>query len=184
MKTIFALLLFLIPFGFVLAQCPTAGQDTSATYCPNEFFDVADLRSADADTNGVFIDPAGDTMTNTVISLTFPGQYSYFYHATDTSCPVDTAKYIIIITTPCWGGISENVLEKNTLIQSNPVSESLILKDDQYDYLEILDLSGRSVLVIPPSSGIQITVSQLESGNYLLVQEKSGIRQFQRFIKN
>ncbi len=183
MKTIFTLLLFLTPFGFALAQCPSAGQDTSATYCPNEFFDVADLRSADADTNGMFIDPAGDTMTNTVISLTFPGQYSYFYHVTDTNCPVDTAKYIVIITTPCWGEISENVLEKNTLIQTNPVKESLILKDDRYDRLEILDLSGRSVLVISPASGTHIQVSELESGNYLLIHEKNGIRQFQRFIK-
>lgn len=179
------LILFTAFCASLHAQCPNAGQDSSATYCPNEFFDVADLRSDDADTNGVFINPWGDTMTNTATSLVFPGQYSFFYHVTDTSCPVDTAKYVITIlpNSACSWGLTENTLENNRLIRSNPVNDELILIDPDYDLLEIHETSGRLVLSFSTEKS-SLDVSPLQSGNYLLIHEKNGIRQFQRFIKN
>lgn len=182
MKTIFTLLLFLVPSGFIFAQCPSAGQDSIPTYCPNELFDVADLRSDDADTNGVFIDPYSDTMTNTVISLTIPGQYTFFYLVSDTSCPVDSAKYVIIIYQGCTGGLSENTLENNWLIRSNPVKDELILIDPDYDLLEVYETSGRLVLRFSTEKS-SLDVSSLQNGNYLLIHEKNGVRQFQRFQK-
>lgn len=182
MKTIFTLILSIISSSFIFGQCPTAGRDTAVTYCKQEVFDVAELRSSDADTNGVFIDPAEDTMTNTAISLNFPGQYNYFYHVSDTSCPVDTAKYVITIVWCETGGVSETILEDNSLIQSNPVNDQLILNDSHYDELEIYETSGRRVLFFLDEKSI-IDVSKLERGNYILVLNKNGTKQFQRFIK-
>ncbi len=182
MKTIFTLILSLASSSFIFGQCPSAGQDTVVTYCRYEPFDVAELRSSDADTNGVFIDPAGDTMTNTAISLIFPGQYNYFYHVSDTSCPVDTAKYVITITWCETGGVSETILEDNSLIQTNPVNDLLILNDSHYNQLEIYETSGRRVLLFSDEKKV-IDISQLERGNYILVLEKNGTKQFQRFIK-
>ena len=182
MKTIFTLLLFLVSSGVIFAQCPSAGQDSMPIYCPHEIFDVADLRSIDADTNGVFIDPAGDTMTNTVISLIFPGQYSYLYHVSDSSCPVDTAKYVIHIINNCSGGLTESVLENNALIKANPANDILLLNDPNYDLLEIYETSGRRILMLSEEQ-TTIDISHMQSGNYLLVLEKNEIKQFQRFIK-
>lgn len=177
-------ILFTVFYTSLFGQCPSAGQDSSSTYCPNELFDVADLRSNDADTNGVFIDPMGDTMTNTVISLVFPGQYSFFYHVTDTNCPVDTAKYVITIlpNSACSWGLTENTPESNRLIQSNPVNDELILIDPDYDLLEIYETSGRLIFRFSTEKN-SLNVSSLQSGNYLLVHTKNGIRQFQRFQK-
>ena len=183
MKTIFTLSFFLLLCGFAFAQCPSAGRDSAIVYCKNEPFDVADLRSPDADTGGVFIDPAGDTMTTTQISLMFPGQFTYRYLISDTSCPADTAKYVITIVN-CWpGGLDENTLENNALIKANPASDILLLNDPHFDLLEIYETSGRRVLLFSKTQAL-INISKLQSGNYLLIQEKNGIRQFQRFIKN
>lgn len=182
MKTILTFL-FLVSAGSLFAQCPSAGRDSSITACPNEVFDVADLRSLDADTNGVFIDPAGDTMTNTEISLVFPGQYGFFYHVWDTSCPVDTAKYVIYIVHGCTWGLTENVLENNKLIRSNPVNDLLELNDFHFDLLEIYETSGRRVLLFSNEQAV-IDMSQLQGGNYLLIHEKNSVKQFQRFIKH
>lgn len=183
MKTFFTLILFLAFSGTLLAQCPTAGRDTIVSFCKNEPFDVADLRSGDADTNGVFIDPAGDTMTSTNISLMFPGQYHYFYQVSDLGCTSDTAEYLINIFN-CWpSGISETILENNELIQLNPVNDQLLLSDPNYDQLEIYSTAGRCVLTHPGSQNTLIDVSKLEGGNYILVIDKKGTKQFQRFIK-
>lgn len=181
MKTTIVIL-FTLFYSSLHAQCPSAGRDSSSTYCPHELFDVANLRSNDADTNGVFIDPSGDTMTNTVISLVFPGQYSFFYHVWDTSCPVDTAKYVILIVHGCTWGLTENTIENNALIKTNPVNEYLILNDLPYDVLEIYETSGRLVLSFSNQKSIP-DVSTLQAGNYLLIHVKNGIRQFQRFQK-
>jgi hypothetical protein len=182
MKPLFTLILFLVFTGTVLAQCPTAGQDTSDTYCKNQVFDIADLRSDDAALSGVFIDPWGDTMTVTSISLIFPGQYTYRYIVSESGCPVDSAKYIVIIVN-CWGGLSETMHENNKLIQFNPVNEQLILNEANYDQLEIYSTAGVCVLKLPPSLNTFIDVSKLEGGNYILVLDKNGSRQFQRFVK-
>jgi hypothetical protein len=183
MKTIFLGILSLSFYGSVSAQCPSAGQDSTAVYCKNELFDVAELRSDDADISGVFIDPAGDTMTTTVISLMFPGQYSYFYHVSDTTCPVDTAKYVIVIQN-CWPwGLAENVVENNAIIRINPVSDQLVIHEIPFDFLEIYDTSGRRVLILSGSANTVIDVSQLKSGNYILILSNDGIKQFQRFLK-
>lgn len=182
MKTITTLVLFIVFSRSIYAQCPSAGQDSAASYCPNEFFDLAELRSSDADTNGVFIDPSGDTMANTVISLPFPGIYNFRYQVSDTNCPVDTAKYVITIVSFCWGELTENTLESNALIRYNPVNDLLTLYDSHYDLLEIYETSGRRVLVFSKGQTLP-DISQLHKGNYLLIHEKNGTRQFQRFIK-
>ena len=182
MKTFFSGILFLVSSGSIFAQCPSAGSDSTKTFCKNELFDLADLRSLDADTSGVFIDPMGDSLVTTQISLMIPGQYSYFYHVSDTSCPVDTAKYVIIIINCFPGGLQENTLENNALIKTNPVSELLVLNDIPYDLLEIYEPSGRIVLRFSSEKNT-LDVSQLQPGNYLLVHEKNGMRQFQRFQK-
>lgn len=180
MKTILLLILFLVLSGTNFAQCPTAGRDSAVTYCKNEPFDVADLRSSDADLGGAFIDPWGDTMTITVDTLIFPGQYTYRYIVSDLGCSNDSAKYVITIISWCEGGLSE-ITENNTLIQSNPVSQQLILTDPHYDQLEIYETSGRRILL--SNSQSILDVSHLQRGNYILVLEKNGTKRFQRFIK-
>lgn len=185
MKTIFTLILSLISSGFIFGQCPTAGRDSAVTYCKHEVFDVASLRSSDADLGGAFLDPAGDTMFVTTDSLIFPGIYTYRYKVSEPGCPDDTAKYFITIIS-WWcdtGGVSESILENNSLIQTNPVIDQIVLNETHYDQLEIYETSGRSVLKLAASSNTCIDVSQLEQGNYILVLDKNGAKQFQRFIK-
>ncbi|WP_341906346.1 T9SS type A sorting domain-containing protein [Fluviicola taffensis] len=182
MKTILASILLMTFSKSLVAQCPTAGSDTIVTYCKYEPFDLTDLRSNDADLGGIFIDPNGDTVTITSMSIAFPGQYHFFYKVSDVSCPRDSAEYTINIFTCENGGISETILESHALIRSNPVNNELELSDSLVDLLEIYETSGRRVLLFSTNQSI-IDISQLESGNYILVLEKSGIRQFQRFIK-
>jgi len=55
--------------------------------------------------------------------------------------------------------------------------------DSHFDQLEIYENSGRRVLLFSDGKNF-IDVSQLESGNYILVLEKDGTLQFQRFTKN
>ena len=183
MKTTCIILLFISFSNALLAQCPSAGRDSSTTYCKNEPFDIATLRSLDADLNGVFIDPMGDTMTSTSQTLVFPGQYTYRYLVSDTNCTVDSAKYIITIFNCIPGGLSESVIESQALIQTNPVSDYLVLNEKDYDQLEIRELSGKLVLHIPGLNNQKIDVSQLKNGHYILVADKNGSKQFQRFMK-
>lgn len=184
MKTTWILFILLFSHFGLFAQCPSAGRDSSNTYCKYEVFDVADLRSPDADTNGVFIDPMGDTMTTTSVSWIFPGQFTYRYLVTDTNCTVDSARYIITVFS-CWDwdvGLSENELENSTLIRTNPLQDLLILYDATYDSLEIHDLSGRKVCTLSAGKTSH-DISQLQAGNYLLIQEKNNRKQVQQFIK-
>jgi hypothetical protein len=183
MKNVLTFIVFVTLSGVLSAQCPGAGNDTTGTYCKNVPFDISELRSDDADTNGVFIDPAGDTITNTTFSLPFPGQYHFLYIVSDTNCPSDTAHYVIIINNNCWGGLSENTSESHSLIRSNPVSRQLELTDPDYDQLEIYENTGRRVLILfTPENPSLIDLSQLERGTYVLVLTKQANRQFQRFI--
>jgi hypothetical protein len=183
MKTFFTLIFFLTFSGTLLAQCPTAGRDTSVTYCKHEPFDVANLRSTDADLGGAFMTPAGDTMTVTIDTLVIPGQYTYSYKVSGSGCSDDSAKYVITITHCFPGGISEAVLENNQLIRFNPVNEQLILNEANYDLLEIYSTAGSCVLTFSASPNTLIDVSKLEGGTYIMVLDKDGIRQFQRFVK-
>lgn len=184
MKSFFFIGLFLLFSRAAFSQCPTAGSDSAATYCKDELFDLANLRSADADSGGIFFTPAWDTMTTTTTSLTFPGQYNFHYVVSDTGCVNDTARYVItIISTFCWSGTDETVLEQHRLIRSNPASEQLVLYDANYDRLEIYEASGRCVIRMSDLHITSIDISQLEKGNYLLVLEKEQTRQFQRFLK-
>lgn len=183
MKTFFTLIFFLAFSGTLLAQCPTAGSDTAVTYCKYEPFDLADLRSNDADLGGVFIDPNGDTVTVTSMSLAFPGQFHFFYKVSEAGCPRDSADYRVDIFNCGTDGLSESMLENHALIRSNPVNDLLMLNDSHFDQLEIYENSGRLVLLFSDEKNF-IDVSQLESGNYILILEKDGTRQFQRFTKN
>ncbi|MDF3027684.1 MAG: hypothetical protein K0S23_1991 [Fluviicola sp.] len=183
MKTTLIILFFLVLSGTIFAQCPIAGRDSTTSYCKQEVFDLANLRSSDADLNGIFIDPAGDTMSSTTTSLIFPGQYTYRYIVSDLGCSDDSAKYVIVIIN-CWpGGISETSLENNELLQINPVNDYLQLSEVNYDRLEIYSTAGSCVLTFSASPNTLIDVSKLEGGNYILILDKDGTRQFQRFVK-
>jgi|GEM_PF-2919237 len=183
MKTILISILLTTFPKLLVAQCPTAGNDTIVTYCKYEPFDLADLRSTDADLGGIFIDPNGDTVTVTSMSLAFPGQFHFFYKVSEAGCPRDSADYRIDIFNCGTDGVSENILENHALILSNPVNDLLMLNDSHFDQLEIYENSGRRVLLSSTNETI-IDISQLEKGNYILILEKDRTRQFQRFTKN
>ncbi|WP_430406106.1 T9SS type A sorting domain-containing protein [Fluviicola sp.] len=183
MKTISLLILFLVFSKTLFAQCPTAGSDSAVSYCKYEVFDVASLRSTDADLGGAFMDFYGDTMFVTTDSLFIPGIYNYSYKVSELGCADDSAKYVITIVGWCdTGGVSEAIAEDNSLIQTNPVIDQIILNEINYDQLEIYETSGRRVLLFSTYQSI-IDISQLERGNYILVLDKNGTKQFQRFIK-
>ncbi|MNJ84023.1 hypothetical protein D3C87_14630 [compost metagenome] len=184
MKTIITTTVFLIFSQLLLAQCPTTGRDSSAVYCKNELFDLADLLSSDASANGLFIDFSGDTMTSSSLFLPFPGQFPFYYKVSDTGCPVDSAKFTINIHN-CWtGGIAELGYENNNLIYPNPVTDKITLNVAQPDHLVIYSTAGYPVFTRSKPFGPTLDLSHLKQGAYVLVVDKNGERQFRRFIKN
>lgn len=182
MKTIISTTVFLIFSQMLLAQCPTAGSDSSAVYCKNQLFDLADLLSSDASANGVFIDFSGDTMTSSSLSLAFPGQFPFYYKVSDTGCPVDSAKLTINVHN-CWNGITEAGYEDNNLMYPNPVTDKITLNVQQSDQLVIYSAAGYHVLTLSKPFGPTIDLSHLKQGTYILVVDKNGERQFRRFVK-
>lgn len=167
----------------LLAQCPTAGSDSSIVYCKNELFDLADLLSSDASPNGLFIDFYGDTMTSSSLSLPFPGQFPFYYKVSDTGCPVDSAKFTIYIHN-CWNGITEAGYENNNLMYPNPVTDKITLNVQQFDYFVIYSTAGYPVFTRSNPVDPTIDLSHLKQGAYVLVVEKNGERQFRHFVKN
>jgi Secretion system C-terminal sorting domain len=180
-KTIIVLSL-LLPVKAV-AQCPIAGNDSSATYCRNEPFDLSALLSADADSGGVFLNPSGDTLVPPQDTLPIPGIYTYVYIVSDSGCVNDTAELIVTIDPCIIGGVDDLFDESHLLAYPNPATDQLHLFAATADNLLIYNAQGQCVFrqTAPLTSAIDI--SQLEPGLYLLMLQQDGAGQFQRFLK-
>lgn len=169
--------------GKTIAQCPVAGSDSSVTYCWHEAFDLSTLLSADADTNGVFFNPAGDTINPPEDTLSIPGVYTYTYIVSDSACENDTAKFYITIYNCPIGGVGEVLNESTLLAYPNPATDQLVLHDKAVDELLIYDKRGRCVYRQSTPMSSVIDISRLDAGLYLLVIRQDGKAGFQRFMK-
>lgn len=181
LKTIIVLSL-LLPVKAV-AQCPIAGNDSSATYCRYEPFDLSALLAADADVGGVFLNPSGDTLVPPQDTLPIPGIYTYVYIVSDSGCVNDTAELIVTIDPCIIGGVDDLFVESHLLAYPNPATDQLNLFAATADDLWIYNAQGQCVFRQTAPLTSVIDLSQLEPGLYLLLLQQDGAGQFQRFLK-
>jgi hypothetical protein len=165
------------------AQCPEAGMDSSVTYCRHEVFDLSELLSPDASPGGVFLNPAGDTLSSPLDSLTFPGIYTYSYIVSDTACENDTAAFYVTIENCPTGGTNDLLNESHLLVYPNPAMDHLVLSDTDASVLLIYDELGKCVYRQTAPLSSVIFISDFDSGLYLLILRKDGYDTFQRFQK-
>lgn len=185
MKPFITTILFALCSEILFAQCPSAGNDTSnVIYCKNESFTLLNLLSDDASENGIFIDPMGDTMTSPIVSIAFPGIFTFYYLVSDTGCIADSAKLVITIHSCGSGGLTEAGYENNDLMYPNPVSDHISLQAPHAERLVIYSSEGQQVLTLSAPFSSNINLSHLTPGSYILVVENDTTRQFRRFVKN
>lgn len=180
-------LLFFIFLCFsktLFSQCPSAGADTNIYVCRNEIFDISSFLSNEADTGGVFLNPWGNIITNTSISLNISGIYTFRYLVAADSCENDTAKIIVyVIDCPWTDGINENFIEETNLASPNPVKDVLTINDNHFDHLQLFNSLGQRVFECEVLFSEEIDLSTIQNGLYLLRIERENKVYYQRILK-
>lgn len=78
--------------------------------------------------------------------------------------PIKNIRKITLISSEDLSA-TENITTPNIVIYPNPVQEILLVKGVESQVLRVFDLQGR---LLKTENGVQVTVSDLASGTYLL----------------
>jgi len=84
-------------------------------------------------------------------------------------------------------GNKEPYFEDNYEIFPNPVTESMIIKSNQYNtsYFEIIDMNGKTLLTGKFMFESTISISEFKSGIYILsIKSEKGYAKRQKFVIN
>jgi len=165
-------------------QCPSAGADTNIYVCRNEIFDIFSFLSNEADTGGVFLNPWGNVITNTSVSLNISGIYTYRYLVTADSCENDTVKIIVYVNDCPWtDGINEILTEETNLASPNPVEDVISINENQFENLQLFNSLGQVVFECDMLFSKEIDLSNFQQGIYLLRIERENKVYYQRILK-
>jgi hypothetical protein len=108
---------------------------------------------------------------------------TYVITCTDTdACGYATTDTVTVVI-ECTLGISEEI-NLSFSIYPNPATDILSIQNAENSYLEIIDLTGKTVLNITNYNGSDISINQLMNGTYLVKHTKNGVIGTKLFLKN
>jgi hypothetical protein len=146
-------------------------------------FDINDLLSVNADSGGIFVNPAGNVVSNTSMTLNIMGIYPFKYIIGSDSCENDTS-FIIIQTEDCWlFDLNENTSEESILASPNPIEDVLTINDNHFDNLQVYNSFGQLVFECEALFSKELDLSTIQNGLYLLRIEREKKVYYQRILK-
>lgn len=154
----------------------SAGFDGAVTVCKNEPINLFGSLSGNADLGGQWYD-----FTNTLLpnsqpkAQSIPGQYNYFYVASNGVCPADTAIVTVEVLSDCdFLSIPEEMFTDISVFPNPATTQINIVNPSNTSSLkvEMLDMNGRVVLVenkaLNDASEATLAIDHLEKGIYTL----------------
>lgn len=109
--------------------------------------------------------------TNDPLFYDIPGIYTITWTYDDSNGNTTTQTQLAVVVEGC-SGIEDNNGFANILLYPNPVHDQLYLKttdQSMINYIEILDISGRTVSITPNnSSEIMLNIVDFDTGTYLV----------------
>jgi hypothetical protein len=156
---------------------PNAGDDVMRIFCMNQPLDLDTLLSANADAGGTWVDPSGNAITGTMITLSgTPDVYIYTYvTAANGACPAETASIEITVDGGCdYLSITDEAMVDISVYPNPTTSVLTILNPSNTSSLkvEMLDMNGRIVLVentaLNNATEATLAIDYLERGIYTL----------------
>ncbi|RYM35774.1 T9SS type A sorting domain-containing protein [Brumimicrobium glaciale] len=154
-----------------------AGDDVMRTFCMNQPLGLDTLLSANADAGGTWVDPSGNAITGTMITLSGqPDVYIYTYvTAANGACPAATASIEITVDGGCdYLSITDEAMVDISVYPNPATSNLTILNPSNTSSLkvEMLDMNGRIVLVenkaLNNATEATLAIDYLERGIYTL----------------
>jgi len=108
---------------------------------------------------------------------------TYVITCTDTdACGYATTDTVTVVI-ECTLGLSEEI-NLSFSIYPNPATDILSIQNAENSNLEIIDLTGKTVLNITNYNGSDISINQLMNGIYLVKLTKNGVTGTNLFLKN
>ncbi|WP_158276078.1 T9SS type A sorting domain-containing protein [Brumimicrobium oceani] len=165
----------IVTLDLTIGEFNYAGLDTSVVICLNQAIDLADLISPDAQLGGVFLTPAGDQISGSVIISNAENVYDYTYEVSSEVCPTSSATISITVDAGCDTlSVNEEALFDISVFP-NPTSSILTILNPSNEAslkVEMLDMKGRVVLIensaLNNASKVTLAIDKLETGVYTL----------------
>ena len=179
-------------FAKVRVWAPSnAGTDGSVTVCRNEPFDLLSGLNGTVDLGGVWLNPSLQPIASSAItSSNIPGQFNYYYIASNGICPSDTALVLVNVSSTCnyldveemfFGAMSITPNPSNGVFNINNIGSTEV-----FNY-EVTDLDGRVIFTKDAAiNGTETTVVDLTdkvTGMYMIRVYNENAEKIFRVIK-
>jgi hypothetical protein len=179
-------------FAKVRVWAPSnAGTDGSVTVCRNEPFDLLSGLNGTVDLGGNWLNPSLQPIASSAItSSNIPGQFNYYYIASNGICPNDTALVLVNVSSTCNYLDVEEMFFGTMTIMPNPSNGvfniSNIGSTEVFNY-EVTDLDGRVIFTKDAAiNGTETTVVDLTNkvtGMYMIRVYNDNAEKIFRVIK-
>jgi hypothetical protein len=154
----------------------SAGVNGTFTVCKNEPFNLLAGLSGTVDMGGYWLDPSNNPISGNIDTASnIPGNFNYDYIVTNGVCPADTATVLVVVDGSCDFTAGIESLTGKFAVYPNPSSDVINIEnglDIAIDAIELLDMSGRVVLVAQKGTFnnelAQVHISNLTTGVYTL----------------
>ena len=169
----------------------SAGVNGTFTVCKNEPFNLLAGLGGVVDMGGYWLDPSNNPIGGNIDTASnIPGNFNYDYIVSNGVCPADTATVLVVVDAGCDFTAGMETLAGSFAVYPNPSADVLHIENSLglvIDQIELLDMSGRVVLVALKGAFnnelAQINVMNLTTGVYTL-KMTSGAQTFtNRIIK-
>jgi hypothetical protein len=169
----------------------SAGVNGTFTVCKNEPFNLLVGLGGVVDMGGYWLDPSNNPIGGNIDTASnIPGNFNYDYIVSNGVCPADTATVLVVVDAGCDFTAGMETLAGSFAVYPNPSADVLHIENSLglvIDQIELLDMSGRVVLVALKGAFnnelAQINVMNLTTGVYTL-KMTSGAQTFtNRIIK-
>lgn len=169
----------------------SAGVDGTLAVCRNQSINLFAGLSGNVATDGVWTDPMNVVIPNGITTASnIPGQYNFKYVVTNTACPNDSSKVIVVVQGCIDVGVEE-IAFKAFNLYPNPTSDLIFIVNsgstEVFNY-EVLDVNGRVMLseneAINGSTTTEINLSTVQNGVYMVRAFNAHATKTFRVVKN
>lgn len=179
-------------FAKVRVWAPSnAGTDGSVSVCRNEPFDLLSGLNGTVDLGGTWLNPSLQPIASSAItSSNIPGQFNYYYIASNGICPNDTALVLVNVSSTCNYLDVEEMFFGTMSIMPNPSNGVFNISNagstEVFNY-EVTDVDGRVIFTKDAAiNGTETTVVDLTdkvTGMYMIRVYNDNAEKIFRVIK-
>lgn len=169
----------------------SAGEDGVIAGCLNEPINLVAGLSGTVNLGGQWYDPSNNLMPNSIAMTNVPGQFNFDYITSNGVCPPDTANVILNVSPLCDFLTLEEMVLENLDAYPNPTTGVLYIANtnsEQTFGYQLMDLKGQVIAsatsAILPNETIELSLSQLENGIYLVKVSNEQTQKIFRIVKN